>query len=128
MGLGLVTTSSSTIVVDVAAHPAERSSRHAEHSASSACRNEKLLFGIRPFTAVIVIIKAHDIVFTQIFATLDLNYHKRNPARIFEAMVLADRNKGRLIDINNLLTVTAGNKGGAGHHDPVFATVMVFLK
>ena len=86
------------------------------------------LLDIRIFAAIIIIIKADDIVFTKIFSTLNLNNHERYLARIFEAMVLADRNKGRLINVNNLLAVTARNKGSAGYHDPVFTAMMVFLQ
>ncbi len=73
--------------------------------------NALILFvGVRAFTAIVVIVKADDIVFTQVLSALNLNDDKRYLPRVFEAMVLADRNKGRLIDVDGLLAVAAGNK------------------
>ena len=77
---------------------------------------------------MVVVIETDDVILTQILATLDLDDHQRDFAGIFQAVVLADGDKGGLVDIDHLLLVTAGHQRGAGHHDPVFAAMVVLLQ
>jgi len=79
-------------------------------------------------TAIIVVIKTDDIVFTQILTALNLDDHQRDLARILQTVVLADGDKGGLVDIDHLLHLSAGHQSGAGHDDPVFAAMMMLLQ
>jgi hypothetical protein len=132
MGFWLLTTSSSRTVVEVAAQPAARASSTRNGSqrvsrGSSPAGQTSRFIGL-DLDALVIVIETDDIVLAQVFAALDLDDHQRDLAGILQAVVLADGDEGRLVDVDHLLLVTAGHQGGAGNDDPVLTAVVVLLQ
>jgi hypothetical protein len=78
--------------------------------------------------SIVVVIKTDDIVLAQILTALNLYDHQRDFSGILQPVVLANGDKGGLVDIDHLLQVSAGHQSGTGHNNPVFAAMMMLLQ
>ena len=78
--------------------------------------------------AGVVVAEADDIIFAQVLAVLHLNNHQRDDARVLQAMLGARGHVGGLVGRNELFFVSAGDLGGAGNDNPVFASMVVLLQ
>src|ERR1039457_5501751 len=127
----LVTTSSSRMVVDVAAQPTVMAHKNRENSHPLSLREHPrpALRRINRYVGtMVVVIKSDDIVLTQILTALNLDDHQRDFAGIFQPVVMTYGDKGGLVDIDHLLLVSAGYQRSPGHYYPVFAAMMMLLQ
>ena len=74
------------------------------------------------------VFKPDDVVFTQVATRLHVNDFQRNATGVGQAVHCTQGNVGGLVFGNDQHFVTVGDFCGAGHHDPVFGTVMVLLQ
>src|SRR5450631_285898 len=127
----LVTTSSSRIVVDVAAQPTARAHKSRVNSHTLSLRGytlPELKCINRYISTIVVVIKTDYIILTQILTALDLYDYQRDFTWIFQAVVLSNGDKGGFVDIDHLLLVSAGHQRGTGHDNPVFTAMMMLLQ
>jgi len=87
------------------------------------------LFRSRVFRrAAIGIVVAHDVILAQIGARLHFDQPKRLFARVFQTMLGAKRNEGRLVFVQQKNLLIAGYLCRALHHDPMLGTLFVALQ
>ena len=82
------------------------------------------LFGICA-ASIVDIVETDNIIFTQIASRLHFNDLEVKHAGILQSMRRANGDIGRLVFGQQDHTIIDGNPGGAGHHDPVFGSMVV---
>ena len=83
-----------------------------------------LLADLRP---VIIVFDAHDIVFAQVAAGLDLDQFQIDLAGIFKTVPGPDGDIDQLVLVQDFYVIADRYPGGPAHHNPVLRTVMVHL-
>jgi hypothetical protein len=73
------------------------------------------------------VFQAHDIVFAQIAARLDLDHFKLRDPGVVQAVDLADGDVGGLVLTEQKDLLALGDLGAAFDHDPVLRAVVVLL-
>src|SRR5471030_3204104 len=78
--------------------------------------------------ALVDVLEAHDVVLAQVAAGLHFDQVQRHLAGIFQPVVHADRDIGRLVFRQQLDALAAGDAGRAADHHPVLGAVVVHLQ
>ncbi len=76
----------------------------------------------------VIIFEAHDVVFTQIPATLNFDHDQIEQARIFQTVFVAGGDVGGFIGVHKKFAGVIDDLGNTAHHDPVLAAVMVHCR
>ena len=75
----------------------------------------------------VAVLEAHDVVFPEVRAALDLDQFHGDPAGVGEAVFATYRDVGALVFPNQLFFAITFHQGCALHHHPVLGSVVVHL-
>ena len=76
---------------------------------------------------MVIVFNAHDIIFAEIAAGLDLNQLQIDLAGIFKAMPFPNRDIDRLVFVQDSYVLADRYSGRPAHDNPVLRAVMVHL-
>ena len=96
-------------------------------TARANCRIGSALVTLLTFPPV-NIGKTHNVVLAQVGPRLYFDKHQRNNTGIFEPMLCANGDIGRLVFCKQPHNIAVGNLCRAAHHNPVLGAVVVHLQ
>src|SRR3954468_12296337 len=78
--------------------------------------------------AAVVVLQAHDVVFTHVVAALHLDQDQLDLARVLQAVAVAGGDIRRLVGVDQALALVVGDLRGAFDDYPVLASMVMHLQ